>query len=217
MGLFLYWWDLVIPLLVAWTVIKLRIDTCSFYFVRSLALELIWSHPQSLVKTSFSKVMRLVNFLMTLFGPVSFLSLSMPPKKRNCNNFLIIFLIIIIKSSLWFVAQFSKWENFYLCLFLTPVCVCFFLFKCYLGDNNRDCVMARFRSSQKWTFTQRRCTRSRLRINSSLDVRATFVINPSLPPHAFFIYLYNYAVYTTITLKFTTTNITRCLVPMPLK
>ena len=93
----------------AWTVIKkLRIDTCSFYFVSSLTLELIGSH----LSKPFSKVMRLVNFFMTLFGPVSFKFVFAKKKIFFCNVFLI---IIIIKSSLWFVAQFSKWEICYLC------------------------------------------------------------------------------------------------------
>ena len=117
------------------------------------------------------------------------------------------------------------------------MCVCFCQ-QCYLGNNNRDCVMARFRFSQKWTlFTQRRPrTKSRLKFfiltyymfffflairfcNRCHGVH-TFVINLSLlslaphtpPPFFYLLFLYTSMQYTRttiITCKFTHSHTTK--------
>lgn len=84
--------SLVIPLLVLELLLKLRIDTYSFCFVSFFPLTIIppletYRISPNVTSFFFSTVMRLVNFFMTLFGPVSFnLSLLKKNQFSNCHH-----------------------------------------------------------------------------------------------------------------------------------
>ena len=153
------------------TVIKLRIDTCSFYFVSPFSL----SDPtQNQLSKPLSKVMRLVNCLMALFGPVSF----------TCKFVCAILKITILLLSKALYDLFRNLVSERLLFMSLPNSgLCVFFFQRHLGDDNRDCVMARFGSSQKWTFTQRHRTRSRLKISSSLQMFRHYIYVSIVPCH----------------------------------